>query len=95
MKIATILGARPQFIKAAPVSRALSRAGHTEFMIHTGQHYDYGMSQLFFEELGLPQPDVNLGVGSASHGRQTGPKSRIGCWFMATLTLRWPGRWRP
>jgi UDP-GlcNAc3NAcA epimerase len=72
MKIATILGARPQFIKAAPVSRALDRAGHTEFMIHTGQHYDYGMSQLFFEELGLPQPDVNLGVGSGTHGRQTG-----------------------
>jgi UDP-N-acetylglucosamine 2-epimerase len=72
MKIATILGARPQFIKAAPVSQALARAGHAEFMIHTGQHYDYGMSQLFFEELGLPRPDVNLGVGSASHGRQTG-----------------------
>lgn len=72
MKIATIVGARPQFIKAAPVSKALTEAGHTEFLIHTGQHYDYGMSQVFFDELGLPQPDVNLGIGSGLHGRQTG-----------------------
>lgn len=72
MKIATIVGARPQFIKAAPVSKALAEAGHTEFLIHTGQHYDHGMSQVFFDELGLPQPDVNLGIGSGSHGRQTG-----------------------
>lgn len=72
MKIATIVGARPQFIKAAPVSKALAEAGHTEFLIHTGQHYDYGMSQVFFDELGLPQPDVNLGIGSGTHGRQTG-----------------------
>ena len=72
MKIVTVIGARPQFIKAAPVSKALQAAGHREFLVHTGQHYDYGMSQVFFDELGLPQPDVNLGVGSGNHGHQTG-----------------------
>jgi UDP-N-acetylglucosamine 2-epimerase len=72
MKIVTIVGARPQFIKAAPVSLALRAAGVNEYLVHTGQHYDYGMSQIFFDELGIPQPDVNLNVGSGSHGRQTG-----------------------
>lgn len=72
MKIVTIVGARPQFIKAAPVSKALREAGHTEFILHTGQHYDYGMSQVFFDELGLPAADVNLNVRSGNHGQQTG-----------------------
>lgn len=72
MKILTVVGARPQFIKAAPVSFALRDSGHTEFLVHTGQHYDHGMSQVFFDELGIPEPDVNLGVGSGSHGLQTG-----------------------
>lgn len=72
MKVLTVVGARPQFIKAAPVSRALRAAGHTEILVHTGQHYDYGMSQVFFEEMGIPEPDVNLGIGSGSHGWQTG-----------------------
>jgi UDP-N-acetylglucosamine 2-epimerase len=72
MKVVTVVGARPQFIKAAPVSKALREAGYTEFLIHTGQHYDYGMSQVFFDELSLPKPDVNLGVGSGTHGQQTG-----------------------
>jgi UDP-N-acetylglucosamine 2-epimerase len=71
MKVVSIVGARPQFIKAAVVSRAL-RQSHTEILVHTGQHYDYEMSQVFFEELGLALPEVNLGVGSASHGQQTG-----------------------
>jgi len=72
MKIVTIVGARPQFIKAAPLSRALRTAGHHEFLLHTGQHYDYGMSQIFFEELGLAEANVNLDVRSGGHGQQTG-----------------------
>ena len=72
MKVLTIVGARPQFIKAAPLSRALRAAGHQEFLLHTGQHYDYGMSQVFFDQLGLPKADVNLDVRSGHHGQQTG-----------------------
>lgn len=71
MKIVTVVGARPQFIKAAPVSRQLRRT-HREVLLHTGQHYDHEMSQVFFDELDIPAPDLNLGIGSASHGRQTG-----------------------
>ncbi|MBN2002493.1 MAG: UDP-N-acetylglucosamine 2-epimerase (non-hydrolyzing) [Anaerolineae bacterium] len=70
MKIVSVVGARPQFIKAAPVSRVLRRT-HTEMLVHTGQHYDDNMSAVFFAELDLPQPDINLNVGSASHGAQT------------------------
>jgi UDP-N-acetylglucosamine 2-epimerase len=72
MRVLTILGARPQFIKAAPVSKALQHAGHKEYLVHTGQHYDYQMSQVFFDELGIARPDVNLAVGSGGHGWQTG-----------------------
>lgn len=71
MKIVTIVGARPQFIKAAAVSREL-RKSHTEVLIHTGQHYDPKMSDIFFEGLEMPPADVNLSVGSGSHGAQTG-----------------------
>jgi UDP-GlcNAc3NAcA epimerase len=80
LKIATIIGARPQFIKAATVSRAVSRHNQTrgeglgikEVIIHTGQHYDENMSQVFFDELHIPKPDYHLGIGSGAHGSQTG-----------------------
>lgn len=72
MKILTVVGARPQFIKAAPVSKALREVGIEEFLLHTGQHYDHQMSQIFFDEMGIPRPDANLEVGSGSHGWQTG-----------------------
>lgn len=70
-EIITITGARPQFVKASVVSRALKTAGIPELLVHTGQHYDAAMSSVFFEELGLPEPAYNFGVGSGSHGAQT------------------------
>lgn len=72
MRILTIIGARPQFIKAAMVSKALSEAGLEEVIAHTGQHYDADMSDIFFEELRLAKPQFNLGIGGGSHGQNTG-----------------------
>lgn len=88
MKIVTIVGARPQFVKAATVTRAITEhnahvrsaalpSAYTlshlaEVLVHTGQHYDFNMSDIFFQELGIPQPTYFLGVGSGGHGEQTG-----------------------
>lgn len=73
MKLVTIIGARPQFIKAATVSRAVAtRNDIREVIVHTGQHYDANMSDIFFEELAIPRPDHHLGIGGGSHGSMTG-----------------------
>ena len=79
MKLVDIVGARPHFIKLAPILKAIERHNREhpgepidEVLIHTGQHYDYEMSQVFFDELGLKPPDYHLGVGSGAHGYQTG-----------------------
>jgi UDP-N-acetylglucosamine 2-epimerase (non-hydrolysing) len=71
MHILHVVGARPNFMKAAPVTAALAARGLTQTIVHTGQHYDAGMSEVFIKELGLPEPDVNLEVGSGSHTVQT------------------------
>jgi UDP-GlcNAc3NAcA epimerase len=75
MNLVTIVGARPQFIKAAVLSRYVRNnpsCGITEILLHTGQHYDQNMSDVFFEEMDIPRPDINLHVGSGNHGKTTG-----------------------
>lgn len=73
MKICTVIGARPQFIKASVVSRLIDASdGAREVIIHTGQHYDRNMSDIFFDELGIREPDYNLGIGGGTHGQNTG-----------------------
>ncbi|MCX8109364.1 MAG: UDP-N-acetylglucosamine 2-epimerase (non-hydrolyzing), partial [Verrucomicrobiae bacterium] len=72
MKAMHVVGARPNFMKAAPVWRALGNGGHEQMIVHTGQHYDANMSDVFFRQLGMPEPEVNLGVGSGTHAQQTG-----------------------
>ena len=83
-----VVGARPNFMKAAPVIRALAEAGFQQNLIHTGQHYDSRMSDVFFRELEIPEPDVNLGVGSGSHAQQT---AQIMASFETVVLERNPG----
>src|SRR5437899_6738436 len=71
MKVLNVCGARPNFMKIAPLMEALRRRQIPQLLVHTGQHYDQKMSKLFFEELGIPSPDLDLGVGSGSHAVQT------------------------
>ncbi len=71
VKILTVVGARPNFMKAAPLVHCLRERGHEAVLIHTGQHYDANMSKVFFDDLGMPEPDEYLGVGSGSHAEQT------------------------
>lgn len=73
LKLVTVIGARPQFVKAAAVSRCIARrSGIREVMLHTGQHFDANMSDIFFEELGIPAPDHHLGIAGGNHGEMTG-----------------------
>jgi UDP-N-acetylglucosamine 2-epimerase len=76
LKVVTIVGARPQFVKSALLLREFERRQVDHRLVHTGQHYDYEMSQVFFDQLGLPQPDYSLGCGSASHAVQTAEMMR-------------------
>jgi len=71
LRVISVVGARPQFVKLAPIHQAFSDAGVEHIIIHTGQHYDHNMSDSFFELLEIPEPDFNLGVGSGSHAAQT------------------------
>ena len=71
MRVCNVVGARPNFMKIAPIVRELARRGADQTLVHTGQHYDARMSDVFFEELGMPRPDHHLGVGSGSHAKQT------------------------
>src|ERR1700679_1560704 len=83
-----VVGARPNFMKAAPIVRAAQEAGLSSMLLHTGQHYDADLSRVFFDELGLPVPDVSLGVGSGRHGEQT---ARVMLGFETELLRIKPG----
>jgi len=71
LKIVSVIGARPQFIKYSALTKEI-RKSHQDILLHTGQHYDYNMNKVFFDEIGIPEPDYNLGIGSGSHAYQTG-----------------------
>ncbi len=98
MKIISVVGARPNFMKVAPLVRAIEKhnANHQSpvtihhLLVHTGQHYDYEMSQVFFQELGLSKPAFHLNIGSGTHGEQTGREERGNTynWFMKKITFR-------
>ena len=87
MRIVHVIGARPNFMKAAPVIRALSSFPVEQIVVHTGQHYDFNMSDVFFQQLGMPAPDVNLQVGSGSHAQQT---AHIMCRFEPVVLEKKP-----
>jgi len=72
VKVLSVVGARPQLVKLAPIAAAFAGTGHQHVIVHTGQHYDADLSDVFFSGLGIPDPDVHLGIGSGSHGAQTG-----------------------
>ena len=110
MRTVSVVGARPQFVKLAPVSRAMADSTVTDgveiddTIVHTGQHYDSGMSDVFFDELDIPTPGVRLGIGSGSHGVQTGKMlaeleaTLLDCKpdlvvTYGTRTRRWPRPW--
>src|SRR5688572_22934190 len=88
MKILNVVGARPNFMKIAPIVEQMKKAPEIDtVLVHTGQHYDPGMSDVFFHDLGLPKPDVSLGVGSGSHAEQT---ARVMIEFEKVCTVEKP-----
>ena len=97
MKVLTVIGARPQFVKAAVVSNSLGEFNIDEYLVHSGQHFDDNMSKVFFDEMKIKEPDAYLGISGGSHGSMTGQmlikieeliiqENLIGYWFMEIRT---------